>query len=122
MLESHFSNPIVPINELPAILNLDKQSLSEKYAPINRLVNLGLTLFVCVIGMALYFQPFVDLPAGLLNFLPFFIWAAAIFGLLLTWFRHAQDHVKSYTLRELDLHPWFTSRNSPTTAAIYIAA
>jgi|TARA_R110002096_G_scaffold133251_1_gene284113 membrane protein YdbS with pleckstrin-like domain len=104
MLESHFSNPIVPINELPAILNLDKQSLSEKYAPINRLVNLGLTLFVCVIGMALYFQPFVDLPAGLLNFLPFFIWAAAILGLLLTWFRHAQDQVKSYTLRELDLH------------------
>jgi membrane protein YdbS with pleckstrin-like domain len=104
MLESNFSNPTVPIDQLPAIVNLDKHALSEKYAAINRLLNLSLTLFVCVISVALYLQPFVDLPKDLLIFLPFFIWAAAAVGLLLTWFRHARDHVKSYTLRELDLH------------------
>ena len=104
MLESNFSNSIVTIDHLPAILNLEQQSLSEKYAPINRLLNLCLTLFVCVISFAIYFQPFVNLPNALLNFLPFFIWASAILGLLLTWFSHARDQVKSYTLRELDLH------------------
>jgi len=104
MLESTFSNLRVPIDQLPTILQLEKQSLSEKYAPLNRLLNLGFTLVVCVIGLALYFQPFVDLPKGLLNFLPFVIWAAAILGLLLTWLSHARDQVKSYTLRELDLH------------------
>jgi membrane protein YdbS with pleckstrin-like domain len=104
MLESNFSNPTVPNDQLPAILTLDKQSLSERYAPLNRLLNLGFTLFICVIGMALYFQPFINLPMDLLNFLPLFIWAAAILGFLITWFTHARDQVKSYTLRELDLH------------------
>lgn len=104
MFDTKFSNLNVPIDQLPAILNLDKHPLSEKYAPINRLLSLSITLFVCVIATALYFQPFVALPATVLNFLPFFILPVAILGLLLTWFRHAQDQVKSYTLRELDLH------------------
>ncbi|GAC17232.1 PH domain-containing protein [Paraglaciecola arctica] len=104
MLESNFTNATVPIEQLPAILNLNKQSLSEKYAPLNRLLNLGLTLFICVIAMALYFQPFFDLPKDFLNFLPFVIFAVAILGFLITWFSYARDQVKSYTLRELDLH------------------
>jgi membrane protein YdbS with pleckstrin-like domain len=104
MFESKFTNAIVPTDQLPAILNLDKQPLSEKYAPLNRLVNLGLTLFVCVLAMTLYFQPLIALPKDLLDFLPIFIWAAAILGFLMTWFSHARDQVKSYTLRELDLH------------------
>jgi len=104
MLESNFTNPIVPIDQLPAILTLEEKSLSEKYAPLNRLLNLGLILLVCSIGMALYFQPFVNLPKGLLNFIPFIIWAVAIFGFLTTWISHACDQVKSYALRELDLH------------------
>jgi len=104
MLDSNFTNPTVPIDQLPAILNLDKESLSEKYAPINRLLNLGFTLLICVIGMALYFQPFIKFPRDLLNFLPFFIGAAAILGFFFTWYCHASDQVKSYTLRELDFH------------------
>jgi membrane protein YdbS with pleckstrin-like domain len=104
MLENNFTNPTVPIEQLPAILTLDKQSLSEQYAPLNRLLNLGFTLVVCLIGMALYFQPFVDLPKDFLNALPFIIWAVAILGFLNTWVSHACDLVKSYALRELDLH------------------
>ena len=104
MLESSFSNSTVSIEQSPAILNLDKQSLSEQYAPLNRLLNLSFTLFICVVGMALYFQPFVDLPNNFINSLPFFIWAVAFFGFLFTWFSHARDQAKSYTLRELDLH------------------
>ena len=104
MLESSFTNPNVPISQLPAILNLDKQSLSEKYAPLNRLLNLGFTLLVCVIGITVFFQPFVNLPKVLLTSLPFIIWAVAILGFLFTWLSHTRDQAKSYTLRELDLH------------------
>ncbi|WP_339724963.1 PH domain-containing protein [uncultured Paraglaciecola sp.] len=104
MPESNFSNPIVATDQLPTILNLEHNSLSEKYAPLNRLINLSVTLVICVIVLVVYFQPFVALPQGLHSFLPYFIWAVAFLGLLLTWFTHARDHVKSYTLRELDLH------------------
>jgi membrane protein YdbS with pleckstrin-like domain len=104
MLESHFTNPTAPIDQLPSILTLDTQSLSEKYAPLNRLINLGFTLLVCVIGMAFYFQPFVNLPKGLLNSIPFIIWTFAILGFLNTWYVHASDKIKYYALRELDLH------------------
>lgn len=104
MLESNFTNPCFPINQLPAIVTLDKQSLSTKYARLNRLLNLSFTLFICVIGMALYFQPVVELPNELFNALPFIILAVAIFGFLYTWLAYAQDRVKSYALRELDLH------------------
>jgi membrane protein YdbS with pleckstrin-like domain len=40
----------------------------------------------------------------LLNVLPYIIWTVAILGFLITWFSHAQDQVKSYALRESDLH------------------
>jgi len=104
MLESNFTNPTVPIEQLPAILALDKQSLSDQYAPLNRLINLGFTLLICAIGMALYFQPFIDLPKGLFDALPYIIWAVAILGFLNAWISHACDLVKFYALRELDLH------------------
>lgn len=104
MLESNFTNPTVPLEQLPAISTLDVQSLSKQYAPLNRLLNLGFTLLICVLGMALYFQPFFYLPRSLLNILPLCIWAVAIIGFLNTWFNHAKDHVKTYALRELDLH------------------
>jgi membrane protein YdbS with pleckstrin-like domain len=104
MLESSFTNPNIPINELPAILTLDKQPLSKQYAPLNRLINLVFTLVVCVIGTTLYFQPIIDLPKGLVNALPFIILAIAVLGFLFTWLNYAQDQVKSYALRELDLH------------------
>ena len=104
MLDSSFTNPTVPIDQLPAILTLEKTSLSEKYAALNRLLNLSLTLFFCFLGMAVYFQPFVDLPDKLLTFIPFCIWAVAILGFLKTWISHSRDQVKFYSLRELDLH------------------
>lgn len=104
MLESNFTNPTVPIDQLPAILTLDEQSLSKEYAPLNRLLNLGFTLLICMLGMTLYFQPLIHMPKGLLNFLPFCIWAVAIIGFLKTGFDHASDNVKTYALRELDLH------------------
>ena len=104
MLENNFTNPTISIEQLPTILTLDAQSLSEQYAPLNRLINLGFILFVCVLGMVLYFQPFVGLPEGLLNSLPFFIWIAAVLGFLFTWLSYARDLVKSYSLRALDLH------------------
>ena len=104
MLESNFTNTTVHIKQLPAILTLDKQCLSEQYAPLNRLLNLGFTLLVSVIGIGLYFQPFVDLPKGIISSLPFVIWAVAILGFLNTWISFARDQAKSYSLRELDLH------------------
>lgn len=104
MLENNFTNPTISIEQLPTILALDAQSLSKQYAPLNRLINLGFILFVCMLGMVLYFQPFVGLPKGLLDSLPFFIWIAAILGFLFTWLSYARDLVKSYSLRALDLH------------------
>jgi membrane protein YdbS with pleckstrin-like domain len=104
MLESNFTNPHVATEQLPAILTLDTQSLSETYAPLNRLLNLGFTLFICVVGMTVYFQPIVDFPKELLNSVPYIIWSVAILGFLFTWFSHARDQSKTYALRELDLH------------------
>lgn len=104
MLENNFTNSTIPIEQLPAILTLEKQPLSEQYAPLNRLLNLSLTLFVCVIGLTVYFQPLVDLPKSMLNSLPYIIWIVAILGFLFTWLSHAQDRAKYYALRELDLH------------------
>jgi membrane protein YdbS with pleckstrin-like domain len=104
MLESNFTNPTLTIAQRPAIMTLDKQSLSKQYAPLNRLLHLGFTLLICATGMALYFQSFINLPQNLHHSLPFIIWTAGILGFLFTWYGHASDHVKSYALRELDLH------------------
>lgn len=104
MLESHFSNPLVPDELLPTILPLDKHPLSERYAPLNRLLNLSFTLLICMLCIALYFQSFIELPKVLHDFIPYFIWVTALLGFFITWFSHARDQAKSYTLRELDLH------------------
>jgi membrane protein YdbS with pleckstrin-like domain len=104
MLENNFTNPTMPIDQLPSILTLEKQSLSKKYTPLNRLINLSLTLVVCMFGMVMYFQTIVSLPRELFNSLPFLIWAAAVLGFLFTWLNYARDQVKFYALRELDLH------------------
>lgn len=104
MLESNFSNPGVSNDQLPSILQLEQQSLSDKYAPTNRLINLCLTLFICLILFGIYFQPIVNLPKGLHDFLPYLILIVTLLGFLITWFGFARDNVKSYTLRELDLH------------------
>lgn len=104
MSQSHFTNLTVPIEHLPTISSLDKQSLSEQYAPLNRLLNLSFTLLVCVIATAIYFQPFIDLPNSFVNALPYIIWVVAILGFLNTWISHVSDLVKFYALRELDLH------------------
>lgn len=104
MSESNFSNPSVTTEQLPTISTLEQQPLSARYAPINRVINLSLILIVCFIASFIYLQPFVDLPAGLQNFLPFFTWAVALLGAMFTWFIYASDRVKSYALRDLDLH------------------
>ncbi|WP_299071829.1 PH domain-containing protein [uncultured Paraglaciecola sp.] len=104
MLETHFDNPRVHLHQLPTIVTLDKQRLSEKYASLNRLINLSFTLFLCVMGLLLYWQPLVQLPHTLRDSLPLIIWVVALVGLLLTWIIYASDQCKFYTLRELDLH------------------
>lgn len=104
MLANHFSNPTVPIEQLSTILALDKQSLCQQYAPLNRLLNLSFTLLVCLIGTSLYFQSVVNLPADFLYSLPYIIWSVALLGFLNTWFNYASDQAKTYTLRKLDLH------------------
>ncbi len=104
MSASHFNNPTVSIEQLPSILTLDKQSLCKKYAPLNRLLNLSLTLLFCLIGTALYFQSVVNISADFLYSLPYIIWGVALLGFLNTWFNYASDLAKTYTLRELDLH------------------
>ena len=104
MLNNEFSNSNVSLNDLPTIQDLEQQSLSEIYAPIKRLINLCIILFLCVFGFSFYIQPFFTMSSGGLNFLLSLIWAVAIFGLLITWFIYARDKVKSYALRDLDLH------------------
>jgi len=104
MSATHISNSTVPAEQLPTILALDKQFLSEQYAPLNRLLNLALILLICALGTALYFQPIINLPIDFLHALPYIVWGVAIFGFINTWYSYACDQVKSYTLRELDLH------------------
>lgn len=104
MSESQLINTNVKIDLLPSILRIETQTLSKQYAPLNRLINLSVTLIVCMIGLVLYFQPLIELPKALLNFLPVCIWTGAILGFLFTWFGYARDQIKSYALRELDLH------------------
>lgn len=104
MLESHFVNQNVPCEQLPAITSLATQPLSARYAPLNRLLHLSLTLCICMLAATVYFQPFFALPTSLSNVLPLMIWTGALLGFLYTWISYAQDKLKCYALRELDLH------------------
>lgn len=104
MLESNFNNSSVTTDQLPALAKLTQQALSEKYAPTNRLINLSIILVICSIATVIYLQPFVALPTGLHNFLPYFVCSIVLLGALFTWLIYAKDRVKSYSLRELDLH------------------
>jgi membrane protein YdbS with pleckstrin-like domain len=104
MLESQFTNTNMQIDQLPTIISLVTEPLSEQYAPINRLIHLSLTLIICTVGLTLYLQPFIELPSDLLTVIPYVIWTVAILGFLITWFTHARDLAKSYALKELDLH------------------
>lgn len=104
MQETSFINQPVDTNALPEMSALSHQSLAANYAPVNRLVNLSVTVFLCFIGMAIMYQPWIGLPNGTNNILPYVIWAVGILGLINTIFCHYSDQLKSYALRDLDLH------------------
>lgn len=104
MLESNFTNAIMDSSNLPQIQQLEQQPLSEKYASINLKLNAGFTLFVLIIGIALYFQPFFELNQNFKQALPYVITAITILGLLVTSHGYQSDIRKSYSLRDLDLH------------------
>lgn len=104
MLESNFANPKVGSCELPQIQKLEQKPLSEKYAPINLKLNVSFTLFLLIIGLALYLQPFFALNQNFEQVLPYILTAIMVLGLLVTFHGYQSDIRKTYSLRELDLH------------------
>jgi membrane protein YdbS with pleckstrin-like domain len=103
-LTNSFANQMVDSSDLPRIQQLEQQSLSKSYASINLKLNIGFTLFILTIGIALYFQPFFELNIGFKQTLPYVISALAILGLLVIYHGYQSDIRKTYSLRDLDLH------------------
>jgi membrane protein YdbS with pleckstrin-like domain len=99
-----FSNKILVSEEIPSIQDMESQTLSEKYAPINRLSNLIVTLLIVLVLSSLYLQSLVQLPEKILFVLPYIAWAMGILGLLQTMYTSYADLKKTYALRELDLN------------------
>ncbi len=104
MIDTEFTNHSLSIENFPTIVNLDKQPLSDKYAPVNRVVGVVLTLSISSFFGALYFQSAVTIPSEFKNLLPFIIWGVLGVGFLVTAYKSVADKHKFYALRSLDLH------------------
>jgi membrane protein YdbS with pleckstrin-like domain len=99
-----FSNKMLVTEGIPTIEDMETQALSEKYAPINRLSNLLLTLLIVLLVSTLYWQSLIQLPETTLFILPYLIWGVGILGLLQVLYSSYADLRKTYALRELDLN------------------
>lgn len=99
-----FSNKVLVSENIPAIEDMGSEPLSEKYAPINRLSTLIVTLLVLLIISTLYWQSLVPLSEKVRFMLPYIIGGVGILGLLQVLYSSYGDLKKTYTLRELDLH------------------
>ena len=99
-----FSNKMLTSEQIPTIEGMGSQPLSEKYAPINRLTNLIVTLLLALVLSTLYLQSLISLPEKILFMLPYIIWGVGIVGLLQVLYSSYADLRKTYALRELDLN------------------
>jgi len=99
-----FSNKILLNEQIPTIEDIGSQPLSEKYAPMNRLSKLVVTLLIVVVLATVYWQSLITLPEKIRFILPYIIWAVALLGLLQALYSSYADLKKTYTLRELDLN------------------
>jgi membrane protein YdbS with pleckstrin-like domain len=77
-----FSNKVLVSENIPAIEDMGSEPLSEKYAPINRLSTLIVTLLVLLIISTLYWQSLVPLSEKVRFMLPYIIGGVGILGLL----------------------------------------
>lgn len=104
MADIPFSNEAISVPQLPSIQDMSPHGLSEKYAPVNRLVNLISTFSLVSLATAVYFQPLFQLPEKLDSSMPHIILALVLIGLLHVLYTSFADVQKTYALRELDLH------------------
>lgn len=99
-----FSNKILVSEQIPTIEDMEAQPLSEKYAPINRLSKLVVTMFIVLVISTLYLQSLISIPQQVLFIFPFIVWGVGILGLLQVLYSSYADLKKTYALRELDLN------------------
>jgi membrane protein YdbS with pleckstrin-like domain len=104
MADMPFSNETIIEQKLPDIQAMLAQTLSVKYAPVNRLINLMATLILVLLVSTAYFQPWIQLTNNLNSSLPFIIWSLALIGLMNVLYSHLADVRKTFALRELDLN------------------
>jgi membrane protein YdbS with pleckstrin-like domain len=94
----------VPIESSSAIEQLTLHPLSEKYAPLNAVINLVKTGMIILLAGLTYFQPWINLPPWLANILPLGIILVAVLGLIGASLNYLADKRKYYALRGTDLH------------------
>jgi membrane protein YdbS with pleckstrin-like domain len=99
-----FSNKMLASEQIPTIQDMESQALSEKYASINRLTNLIVTLLIVVVLSTLYLQSLISFPEKILFTIPYIVWGVGILGLLQVLYSSYADLKKTYALRELDLN------------------
>ena len=107
MSETLFSNDNLSAatpEQLAMIQQLDLQTLSEKYAPLNLQINILSTLLITFLGVLTYLQPWLSLPQTLMQYLPLGLSLFALLGLGFCGMAYIADKRKRYALRELDLH------------------
>lgn len=100
---STFSNLSIDEAKLPDIEQLDWQSLSPKYMPVNLRINLISTLLLTAIWSALLFQPFWPINQAIESILLWIGGGLTALGLLFSVHGRFADPCKAYALREHDL-------------------
>ena len=107
----HFTNEVIEQLPLPSLAQLSKIPVSTSYAKANRYIRLTTTLIVVLILSIVWWvaplQNFISISANFRNSLVYFIFGAAIIGMLLTFYGTVADKRKFYALREHDIS--FTS-------------
>ncbi|MFT6897424.1 MAG: membrane protein YdbS with pleckstrin-like domain [Paraglaciecola sp.] len=107
MVTPPFSNSdfvSMPTESSPAIEQLTLHAISEKYAPLNAMINLVTTVLIILLAGLVYFQPWINLPVWLVSTLPLGIILVTVLGLVVSSLNYLADKRKYYALRQSDLH------------------
>ncbi|MBL4942672.1 MAG: PH domain-containing protein [Colwellia sp.] len=98
-----FSNQAINTAQLPHLISLKLQPISPSYARANRYINLISTMVLMLIGLAIAYQPFIELSSKIQSIIFYVIWAVGALGLLSTVYGALADVRKFYALREQDI-------------------
>lgn len=99
-----FHNEALPTADLPSLKALDTQPMAKHYLSAQLMATAVFFGALCLVLSLVRFQPFIALPAPVLDMYPVILTVAAVIGTVIMGYQLLATPKKRFALREQDLH------------------